>query len=364
MNNKLKSGFVLKDNNITRINDEAPNLGRNIKGFTVSPEDVKSSVVNKFDDIENTTTISYSSIIDNDYYKSEPDNQTTKFWSSPILWIILFFLGFGGLQTYNSIIEAFTVNSFIGYLWSSILLFLFIAVLYTVYREFGVVLLLKENDKNRQEVYRISENGTGKDAIAHCKKMASFAKCTENSSYKKFKKGVEEYFSPLEVFNYYEKTVLKEQDKKVKEIIIKRSTENGIVVALSPISWLDMLFTLARSMRMIREISEVYGFKCGYWGRIQLYRRVFKNLIFIGVTDLATDALIDVFGAGVTTKISVGLGQGIAATIYSSRLGYMTAKATRPIPLHKEILSLGNLRKELLLNGDFANLLRENCNKN
>ena len=145
----------------------------------------------------------------------------------------------------------------------------------------------------------------------------------------------------------------------VKKIIIRRSIENGMVVALSPLAWLDMIFTFARSLRLIREISQVYGYRCGYWGRVYLYRRVIKNLIFIGVAELATDSIVDAIGASITTKLTAQLGQGVAATVYSTRLGYMTAKMIRPIPLSKEVMSLSSLRNEALLNGEFAKLVKE-----
>jgi len=130
--------------------------------------------------------------------------------------------------------------------------------------------------------------------------------------------------------------------------VIRRSRETGIVVALSPIAWLDMAFSLARSLRMVREIAEVYGYRCGLWGRFELYRKIISNVVFIGVADLTTDALTDVIGAKTFASLSVAAGQGIAAGIYSTRLGYMTIKAVRPLPLARDTLSLASLRRDMI----------------
>ena len=124
-----------------------------------------------------------------------------------------------------------------------------------------------------------------------------------------------------------------------------------------------MLFTLARSLRMIREISEVYCLRCGIWGWMRLYRRLARNMIFIGMADLATDAVTDVLGAGMAGKISAALGQGIAAGIYSTRLGYMTVKAVRPLEMGQRIMTLAQLRRALLLEGRLAELIRGDGDK-
>lgn len=325
-----------------------------IKGFTVDisavNKDAGSVVINDATDV---TTVSYED-------DEEEEIGQTKFWSSPILWIILLILTCSGVYTINTLIEVFNSNSILGFVTSGLVVGVFLLCLWSIYKELSSVWYLRENDQNRAKVVEIIENGNGLQAIRMCKDMATFAHVHKSKAYKDFESKVKEHYSPLEVFQVYERTVLKYQDEKAKSIIIKRSAENGVVVALSPMAWLDMMLTLARSIRMIRELSLVYGFRCGYWGRMQLYKRVIKNLIFIGAADLATDAVIDVLGASMTAKISAQVGQGVAAGIYSTRLGYMATKALRPLPLSKEVLSLGELRKELLLNASITKVLNQN----
>ena len=77
------------------------------------------------------------------------------------------------------------------------------------------------------------------------------------------------------------------------------------------------------------------------------------------MTDLATDAVIDVMGAGVAGKLSASLGQGVAAAIYSTRLGYMTMKAVRPLGISPKVITLGELRRELVSDGKICDLLKQ-----
>ena len=193
--------------------------------------------------------------------------------------------------------------------------------------------------------------------------MARASGIRKGRAFQGFVSRLESHFSADEVFRLYETDILADQDRRAREIIVRRSAENGAVVALSPLAWLDMIFTFARSLRLIREVAEVYGFKPGVWGRMQLYRRVARNLVFIGLADLATDAVVDAVGAGVTGKLSAALGQGVAAAIYSSRLGYMAVKAVRPVPLTPEVLTLGSLRKDLLNAGVLSRLIKRGNGK-
>ena len=311
-----------------------------LKGFTLNVESGKLMEVRQTDEV---AAKSMTMELEAD---DEAEVPPVRFWSSPVLWIMLLVLCFGGLQTYSVISSAFASGSATGIFWSVAFLIVFVLALVSIYREFSTVLLFKQIDIHRREV-------------KICRELARDSKAVEKKGWESFNKRLAPHLSPRDVFDLYEHLILAEQDEKAKRIIVKRSRENGVVVALSPVAWLDMVLTLARSLRMIREISEVYGLSTGLWGRMQLYRRVIRNLVLIGMTDLATDAVIDVMGAGVAGKLSASLGQGVAAGIYSTRLGYMTMKAVRPLGISPKVITLGELRRELVSDGKICDLLKQ-----
>lgn len=352
-NQKLKESFEVDPALLQgKLKPDTNDLDATLKNsFTVDPATSNLSTV-EASSVEDVSTI----VIDKD---DEYEPKPTSFLGSPVLWILVLLLVLGGLQTYGLIENAFSSSLLAGTFWSIGLGLVLIMVLISIYREFSAVLMLRAADVHRLEVKNIVANGNYDSAMALCKKMAASSKITKNKEWQNFLNKTQSDFDVVSVFSLYEQTVLQIQDQKAKKLIIKRATENGVIVALSPVAWLDMFLTLARSLRLIREISMVYGLQCGIWGRMQLYRRVIHNLIFIGMADLATDALVDVFGAGAATKISASIGQGVAAAIYSSRLGYMTVKAVRPLPVTPQIMTLGELRRELLTGGELAKLLRK-----
>ena len=351
---QYKAGFELDDQE--EVQKQSPDSSRTAgddagvavfsykKGFTLDQEPEQARVITVSDvDPSNLTTLEFAEEDD-----SSDDEIRTRFWSSPLLWILMLVIVLGGLQVYQLLVSAFNQSLIAGGAWSVGLSVVMTFVFSAVFRELHSVWMLKNSDKNRMQIRRILETGSGQEAISLCRNMYKNVSGISEQSYQTFLKRVQPHFSPAEVFELYENVILQELDRKAKNIVIKRSQENGVVVALSPIAWLDMAFTVARSLRMIREVAETYGYHCGLWGRLQLYRKIIKNIIFIGITDLATDAIMDSIGAETFAKLSAAVGQGLAAGIYSTRLGYMTIKAVRPIPISKRVVTLAELRKSMV----------------
>ena len=369
MKEEMRGSFVIEDEAeavknldgdlLSQLRNEDPGnpaaaaSSKNIASFEVDadPEELKKAEPEN-DTAQVATTVDLGE-------SDEPEPETTRFWSSPVLWALLFVCGWGGLEIMTLIADAYAKSPYLGYGAAFFLGLLLLITLWMLYRELGTVLLFKEADRHREEVRETRKNGSFNEALRLCEEMAKASGIRRSRPFKAFANKLQSHFSADEVFRLYETEILAAQDKRAREIIVKRSAETGAVVALSPLAWLDMIFTFARSLRLIREVAEVYGFKPGVWGRMQLYRRVAKNLVFIGITELATDAVVDVVGAGVTGRFSAAMGQGVAAAIYSSRLGYMAVKAVRPVPLTSEVLTLGSLRKDLLNAGALAKLLRQ-----
>lgn len=323
-------------------------------GFEISNDDIK--ILKSVDSTDISQSSSLDKYDDEQFIVEEPRRSV---FLSPLFWFMVVVVILALLQSYYLVVSAINSNSVIGLAWLSVLSIAIAFFTVTVIKELYYVVKLDSIEKHQEELCDVIKNNNFEQTFIICKKMSKSSNQYATKQWTEFVSKIDKSMSSEDVLLQYQRVMLEHQDRLVKKIIIRRSIENGMVVALSPLAWLDMIFTFARSLRLIREISQVYGYRCGYWGRVYLYRRVIKNLIFIGVAELATDSIVDAIGAGITTKLTAQLGQGVAATVYSTRLGYMTAKMIRPIPLSKEVMSLSSLRKEALLNGEFAKLVKE-----
>ncbi|MCR5085660.1 MAG: TIGR01620 family protein [Succinivibrionaceae bacterium] len=278
------------------------------------------------------------------------------FWSSPILWLLCLVVAVGGLQVYDLILSAFERGTVGGWCWCGGIGLALGLALMAIGREMRAVWRLRSTGRNRERAREITASGSGRDAIALCERMAAASTVVDQAALVAFRDQAKPHFSPEEVFSLYSRLVLSKVDERAKEIVLRRSRDSGIVVALSPVAWIDMAFFLARSLRMIREVAAAYGYRCGLWGRFALYRVIVRNLVYIGLADLATDMGADVLGAELLARLGASAGQGVAAGIYSTRLGYMAIKAVRPLPPAPGELSLASLRVRLV--SDSVGILR------
>jgi uncharacterized protein (TIGR01620 family) len=359
---ELDNSFSQASNASTSSTVVKDGFGNNViyseqDGFEVSNDDIR--IIKSVDNTDVSQSSSLDKYEDEQIIVEEPRRSV---FFSPMFWFMVVVVVLALLQAYYFVVSAINSNSVIGIAWLSVLFISIAFFTVTVIKELYYVVKLDSIEKHQQELCEIIKSNNFEQTFIICKKMAQSSNQYSTKQWAEFVSRIDKSMSSEDVLLQYQRVMLEHQDRLVKKIIIRRSVENGMVVALSPLAWLDMLFTFARSLRLIREISQVYGYRCGYWGRVYLYRRVIKNLIFIGVADLATDSIVDAIGAGITTKLTAQLGQGVAATVYSTRLGYMTAKMLRPIPLSKEVMSLSTLRKEALLNGEFAKLIKDFAN--
>lgn len=277
------------------------------------------------------------------------------FWTSPVLWLLAIVGILSTVEVVNIAISIFEQNTVMGYTWSIVFFAILSFIILQIYKEISAVMLLVDAEKSREKIENIVNFGSCKQALSQCNEMVG--KQIPKEFLEKFKNAVQPHFSAKEVFELYERMILCEQDKKAKNVIFKRSIETSLFIAMSPLAWLDMAFASFRAFKMIREISEIYGFRPGLWGRMKIYRKVITNMIYVGLADLLIDAATD-FTANTSAsvidklvgKLNSALAMGIAVGFYSTKIGFMTVRSVRPLDLtdnSKEIFNLSHLRLDL-----------------
>ena len=125
--------------------------------------------------------------------------------------------------------------------------------------------------------------------------------------------------------------VLSPIDREVEKVIFKYAKETGMMTAISPFPLLDGLFIIWRNIRMINEITQLYGFRAGLFGNLLLLRRVGEQLVFIGVTEIVSEGTGLLAGQTITSKLSKSLAEGMGNALFTLRVGIATIEVTRPI---------------------------------
>jgi putative membrane protein len=138
------------------------------------------------------------------------------------------------------------------------------------------------------------------------------------------------------VLQLYGRVVLAEADRRALERVSSHAGDVAVMVAVSYFPAVDMLLVLWRQLKLVEEVSAAYGMDPGYWGRIQLLRKVLRNMALAGAAEIATEVGVETLGAGAAAKLSGAMAQGVAAGVLTARLGLRTMDACRAIPWDEE----------------------------
>jgi putative membrane protein len=146
-----------------------------------------------------------------------------------------------------------------------------------------------------------------------------------------------------------ERELMTPLDTEARRLVSTAAQRVSLVTAVSPRALIDVLFVLAASLRLVRQLARLYGGRPGTLGLIKLMRHVIAHLAITGGM-AASDGLVQqVLGHGIAAKLSQRLGEGVLNGLLTARLGLAAIDVTRPLPFTAlPRPALGDLAKDLL----------------
>ena len=139
---------------------------------------------------------------------------------------------------------------------------------------------------------------------------------------------MEEWIESLET------RVLAPMDRKVREVIQKESLNVGLATAISPWGFMDALVTLWRNWLLIKQIARIYQVRAGVAGAVRIFRNVIAAAALADLTHETASTFLGAF-RGLGSLLSP-VGQGLANAALTARLGLLTQRACRPLPIPAE----------------------------
>ncbi|WP_421863160.1 TIGR01620 family protein [Motiliproteus sp.] len=145
-------------------------------------------------------------------------------------------------------------------------------------------------------------------------------------------------------------------DSDAKALVARYSMQTGVAVALSPWAAIDMLLTLWRNLKMLEEISKIYGLRPSLRNRLNILGVVLSNMVLAGVSQTLADSSQGVLedaarssSALLLAKTGANLGQGIGVALVTGRIGVLGMQACRPIPFAEgEVPGVGQFGRQAL----------------
>ncbi|WP_355661521.1 TIGR01620 family protein [Halomonas salifodinae] len=142
--------------------------------------------------------------------------------------------------------------------------------------------------------------------------------------------------------------LLAPRDREARRLISRMSGDTAVMVALSPLTLVDMALVAWRNLALVDRLARLYGLELGYASRLRLLRAVLYNMAFAGASELASEAGMELVSMNLAGRISLRGAQGLGIGLLSARLGLRTQRLARPLAFAEaEAPRLKDLRRDV-----------------
>jgi putative membrane protein len=253
-------------------------------------------------------------------------------------------------EVYRLVNWGFIIHPSLGITFSVLTGIAFISGLFWILQGFKGLRQLKQTETLHAEAEELRDQKTHGQAVPLLKKLDShYEDTTVNHSFKEALRQVDSAYNDGEIILYISRHALKEQDDAARQCVHRYSVQSGILVALSPYATFDMWLVGWRNLKMLREITDIYGISPGAITQWSLLKKVLHNIAFAGLSEMTIHASSHIIGNSLTTSISARAGQGVGAGLFTARSGLQAIKLCRPLPQEpSEQLQLSSVTQSIL----------------
>jgi len=239
-----------------------------------------------------------------------------------------------GLGVANLVQDLFARSQGLGYLGSTLAAIATLALAVIIVREaLGLARLAKiEHLQARATKVLVNDDRAESRAIVH--ELTALAHENPHLAHARavLKMHSADIIDGADMIRLAERELMAPLDQEARRLVSAAAQRVSIVTAISPRALVDVLFVLAASLRLVRQLARLYGGRPGALGMIALLRQTIAHLAITGSL-AASDSLIQqVLGHGIAAKLSTRLGEGILNGLLTARLGLAAIDVTRPLP--------------------------------
>lgn len=229
-----------------------------------------------------------------------------------------------------------------------------IAAVILLAREFFGVMRERRIERMRSKAIDALGIGSEKEAAALADQLSNLYRDKGNAEvHARIASLSNEIMAAEDRLIFAERELLRPLDIEAKRIVATNAKQVSVVTALSPRAAIDVIFVVYAAVRMLRQLSRLYGGRPGVWSFFRLLKAAFAHLAVTGGIAVGDSLLQQIFGLGVAAKISARLGEGVLNGLMTARFGLAAILVCRPLPFIGQIPPrLGEVAGELLKKGE------------
>lgn len=193
---------------------------------------------------------------------------------------------------------------------------------------------LRAVDHLRQQASHLQKAREPGDALAFAHRVAHLYRGDADiqARFQAFLEGYSDTHAQAEVLAIFSRDVLRPLDERAYQVITRCGIQSATLTAVSSLASLDMLLSLWRNLRMLRELASIYGLRPGFARNFSLARHALEALAVSGASEIVSDMMAENLGNHVIGALSARLGDGLSNGLMTARLGLIIAAECRPMP--------------------------------
>ncbi len=302
-----------------------------------------------------------------------PDTDEGTVAPQGIKWGRYLWIGLGGLVSLGIglavdqlIRDLFLRNDWLGWVGVALLALAGIGLIGLIVRELYGLARLAKIDRLRTRFDRAAEKddaAAAKDAIREL--TALYLDRPETAKGRAaLAAHQQEIIDGRDLVSLAERDLLSPLDAKARRLVLDNAKRVSVVTAVSPKAIVDLLFVLVSNLRLIRQLSTLYGGRPGMLGFMRLLRQVVTHLAITGGMAAGDSLLQQFLGEGLAARLSARLGEGVVNGLLTSRIGLSAIDVCRPCPfIGTKPPKLGDFMSELVRSSEQQNDRRDKPEK-
>lgn len=257
------------------------------------------------------------------------------FWRALALWTGATLVSLGvGLAAERLIRDLFARYDWLGWFGLAILVIFILAMAVLVLREIVGLMRLRALDSLRERAAQTLQNDDLEAARAIAGNiLALYESRTELARARTSVEGdIADRFDGAEIIRTTERGLMAPLDKKARALTAASARRVALVTAVAPRALIDIAFVVFESVRLARNLADLYGARPGFFGFLRLIRSILAHLAVTGGLVLTDGVVEQLVGQSMATKLSARLGEGMVNGLMTVRVGIAAMRVVRPLP--------------------------------
>lgn len=269
-----------------------------------------------------------------------PFNLPSSRASSAIKWFLLSLLGLGiavlGFDLWLFTKELLAIHTALGAIVLSLAVTAALSLIYMIGKEilaFRKLSNLSETRRNAEVALATSDDVLAKKTFRqfrnHFEGRPEF-----KLALVELKAHEQEIYTGVEMLAIAERALLEDLDRQAIGLINVQARTTALLTTISPYAILDVLVTVWRNLKLIRQLAELYGTRPGYFGSVKLMKQVLGHIAVTGGMEAGDSLVSELFGGSFLTKLSTKLGEALINGLLTARVGVTAMSQVRPLPFN------------------------------